>query len=220
MSTRQPYLFRLRYLFITGIVVVLLWVGVGLLDRLRTPSTRMASLAHAKQIYLALAEFAIDYDGTYPLAFDDSNSAYRQLFSERFNDERLFFEPENAWHDSLPAGSTGPDCKIGTAPDYSEALTQGENHWAYYNGLNNGSRGNLPLIMDGFTENVGIYSLDPHQIGGIVGDKGVTIVRADGSGMMSRPDADGKIRTRRDGHDVDFFSSEGGTDSDRLHNPL
>jgi hypothetical protein len=142
-------LWTFRLIFVGLLVVGLGWAGIAVLNRLREPSARNKSLAHAKQIHLALAEYAIDYDGQFPRAGDDSNSAYRQLFGSGFDDERLFYVPGSAWHDSLPEGAKVPNGEIGTAPDFNKALEEGENHWAYVNGLNNGSRGTLPLIVDG-----------------------------------------------------------------------
>ena len=61
MSARQPYLSRLGYLFITGIVVGLLWVGTGWQGKLRAPSNESHHLPMANRLtHLALAEFAVD----------------------------------------------------------------------------------------------------------------------------------------------------------------
>ena len=218
---KQQLILRLRFLLIGLLVVGLVWAGMGLLDRLRGSSSRLAAISQASQISLGLIEFAIDYDGLFPSAGDDSNSAYRQLFSEKFTDERLFYVPGSGWHDSLPANATGPDGEIGVPPDYLEALTQGENHWAYVNGLNNGSKGNLPIIVDGFTKTAGVYSLNPGEKGCVVHGDGVVIVRVDGSAKISAVSQDGKVYERRkNGQDVDVFSIEGGMDPESLRNPL
>ena len=217
-KTRIPP--RLRYGLVGLVIVGLTFIVISVLTPLRERSAFINAMAKAKQIRLALTEYAIDYDGLFPQAGADSNSAYRQLFNERFKDERVFYVPGSAWHNSLPAGAAnGPDGEIGLYPSYPRALTVGENHWAYVNGLNNGSKGDLPLVVDGFTETVGVYSHDPKAKGGVHGDR-VIIVRADASSMLARPAKNGRVFVDRDGEKIDVFSHEYGVDPADLRNPL
>jgi hypothetical protein len=199
---------KIRYVLIGIVILGLVYVCVSLLEPLRKRSAWSRALGNAKQIQLALTDYAIDNDGLFPIAAGDSNSAYRQLFSGQFTDEDLFYVPGSAWHSSLPSGTEGPDGNIGEAPDYFEALMQGENHWAYANGLNNSSNGDLPIVMDGLTKSDGTYSRDFTKKGGVHGEKPI-VIRIDGSGIMVDVSEDGTLKP-------DVFSE---TDPAILYNP-
>lgn len=210
----------IRLIFAGLVFVGLGWAGIAIVKRLQEPSKRIRAMANAKQIHLALSEYAIDYDGIFPIADEDSNSAYRQLFSESFSDERIFYVFGSAWHDSLPSGANGPDGKIGSPPEYFNALEKGENHWAYVEGANNGSKGNQPLVVDGFSETAGVFSLNPLEKGGALHDGNALVIRVDGSAMLRRVSKDGRVYLKRNGQKIDAFSLEAGIDPQNLKNPL
>ena len=168
---------------------------------------------------MALQEYAIDNDGRFPEG-QNANEAYRKLFDRKFQDERIFFIPGSAWHEPLPEGQERPDNDVGQPPGYVQGLERGENHWAYQSGLNNGSKGNLPVVMDGFTEEIGIYSDDPKKRGGVWEGEAAIVVRVDGSGKMEKVDGDGRVMEKKDGNGVSIFSKDYGSDPAQLLNPL
>ena len=198
------------------LIAVLISIAIPVYDvgRLHGHGVHVKALRHAKQVHLALAEFAIDEDGVFPTAEDNANSAYRQLFDRRFRDERIFYVSGCAWHDSLPEGQKKPDQKVGTAPDYAEGLQRGENHWAYVSGLNNGSPGNLPVIADGFSTKPGVYTDDPEKRGGVWEGDHAVVVRVDGSARLEDLSREHRVLEKTaSGGKVDIFSAEyfGGT---------
>jgi len=106
------------------------------------------SISNCKQIVLAMKIYASDHDGHYPdLTLpngDNSNEVFRVLFKEGwFSDEYIFCSPKSPFI---------PDNNIGTAPDFSEALKAGENHWAMTKGLNDASPARMPLVFENPSE--------------------------------------------------------------------
>ena len=211
----------IELLVVITIIAVLASVAVPVYSVIQARAARTKALAHSKQIHLAIAEFAIDEDGIFPTAENDSNQAFRQLFDRKFQDERIFFVPGCAYHKSLPAGQTKPDNDVGQAPNYEQGLERGENHFAYVTGLNNGSKGNLPLIADGFSEQPGVYSDVPQEKGGVWEGEAAIVVRVDGSGKMEKPDGgDLRVYEKKSGQKVDIFGQDYGTDPASVLNPL
>ena len=198
------------------IVTVLILLVPAFESELCDRSARTEALAHAKQIHIAVAEHAIDHDGLFPTAEYDSNEAFRQLFNRRFESEMPFYVPGCAWH-----GGRKPDNVIGDPPDYAKALEPGENHWAYVTGLNNGSKGNLPLIADGFTADPGTYCNDPEELGGVWEGEAAIVIRVDGSGKLEKPsESDGRLsESRKDGGSVDLFSEDYFRSAPEILNP-
>ena len=122
---------------------------------------------------------------------------------------------------TIPTGE-GQLEDIGNPPDYAHALERGENHWAYVSGLRNDSPANLPIIADGFSEQVGVYARSSQEKGGIwKGDKAI-VVYLDGSVKMELLDPESLrvMRTKPDGTRADVFSKEWGTDPTKVLNPL
>lgn len=176
-------------------------------------------LAHARQVHLALMEYAIDHDGKLPSSATHSNAAFRQLFDARFQDERIFFVPGSAWHKPLRAGLGRPDDDVGSPPNYLQGLSKGENHWAYQSGLNNESPGNLPFVMDGFSLRTGVYADDPEKCGGVWDGDYAIVLRLDGSVKVEELGKDLRVYEEKQGKPVDIFSSEHGSNPEKLLNP-
>ena len=81
---KHPQGFTLiELLVVITIIAVLASVAVPVYSVIQARAARTKALAHSKQIHLALAEFAIDEDGIFPTADNDSNSAFRQLFDRK-----------------------------------------------------------------------------------------------------------------------------------------
>ncbi|MEZ5330152.1 MAG: hypothetical protein R3F19_34330 [Verrucomicrobiales bacterium] len=201
------------------IVAVLAAVAVPVYSVIQERAVQTKALANAKQIHLALAQYAMDHDGAFPGGVNDANAAYRQLFASQMVDESMFYVPGSAYHKTLPAGQTRPDGDIGESPMFNKALERGENHWAYVSGLSNQSESNLPIIADGFSQTPGVYSDDPMEKGGVWVGEAAIIVRVDGSAKMEKPDAaDFRIYEKRSGQKTDIFSVNG-IDPAQILNP-
>lgn len=92
----------------------------------------------------ALKLWAYDHNGHFPdskLGKDaTANAAFRQLFKDGvFYEERRF---------GAVCSPFVPDGKIGTKPDFIQALEPGENHWMLISGLTNESPGYMPVIFE------------------------------------------------------------------------
>jgi len=70
--------------------------------------------------------YAAEHGGNYPDAAapsaTSSNEVFRQLFITEIIDNEMIF--------GCPHSPANPDGKIGSAPDFSDAVKAGENHWA------------------------------------------------------------------------------------------
>lgn len=157
--------------------------------------------------------YAQDHDGKLPEGVTNANEAFRQLFPEYIEDEKVFFVAKSAWHDAAP--NHRPDGEIGEAPGYAQCLQKGENHWAYVSGLSMQSPATTPVMADGFAEGPPwCYTDDPKKKGGVWKGKRAIVVYAGGAleqiklsarddfrVMVTKPDATQK---------VDLFTREGG----------
>ena len=114
----------------------------------------------------------------------------------------------------------GPDCNVGTAPEYAEALAPGECAWAYVSGLSTASRSVAPLIANAFTESIGVYSNSKSHRGGVFEGKKAVYVTVGGSAKMPDLSSDFRIKEERGGKKVDIFTEEGGTNPDNVKNPF
>ncbi|MCB1098105.1 MAG: hypothetical protein KDN22_21215 [Verrucomicrobiae bacterium] len=177
------------------------------------------AVAHAREVHLRLQEFGIDNDGEFPSGGENSNAAFRQLFDRKFQGERQFFVHGSAWHNTLPSGRLMPDGVVGDPPNYDRALERGENHWAYVSQLNSDSKGNLPIVMDGFSDVPGVYSDNSEERGGVWEGVRAVVVRVDGSSKLAAYGDDLRVYEKVDGMEVDIFSKEYGTESANLLNP-
>jgi hypothetical protein len=101
-------------------------------------------ISNCRQITNALRIYSSDHDGKYPDAFlsnpQSSNEVFRSLLKEGvIEDEMIFGSFVSPYR---------PDGKIGTQPDYTEALEAGENHWAMTAGLGETAPGEIPLVYE------------------------------------------------------------------------
>jgi hypothetical protein len=166
--------------------------------------------------------YAGDHEGVFPTTNSTSNEAYRKLIPDYIANEKPFWVPGSAWHNQSP--NKRPDDDIGSPPDYAQALERGENHWAYVTGL---TRADLPLIADGFSETIGVYSKDPSKKGGVWKGKKAIVVYVDGSVRWEPVDSKSLrvIKKKPEGRtigfpfDADIFSEGWGTKPENVRNP-
>ena len=143
-SGGQPTGHLKAYLAVSFVVLVL----AALCLPLFTSTAKIARMTHcainARYVCIALKAYAADHRGQYPdaamTAPQNSNEVFRELFKGGYvMDERIF---------TCPASPFTNDEVIGEAPEYAEALTAGENHWAMTKGLSDSSSGNVPLLFE------------------------------------------------------------------------
>ncbi len=221
--------FTLIELLVVVAIIALLAVGVfPLYSKIMLEMKAKAASKSAYQIHQALFAYASSHDQLFPNTtpdggeFNEANTAYRQLFvSGLIDDEKLFFVQGSAWHGKLAK----PDGDIGALADnFSQALMAGENHWGYVRGLSSDSSDStLPIVMDGGMDGTpGRYSPDVKQRGGTWKGRFAITVRIGGNAKVNdiSTSADGTVKDKRGGLDVDIFSAAYGTNTADLLNPL
>ncbi len=170
-------------------------------------------------IHTMLKAWADDHNGDFPVAFQSSNEAFRELFKAKLmDDEKAFVIPNDPWHKISPYGK-GPDNEIGTAPDFAQALTRGECAWAYVSGLNQKSIPALPILANAFSESVGVYSTDKTKKGGVFKGQRAAWVNVSGSAKVSDLSPDYKVMEKKRASTVDVFGKDWGTNPDNVKNP-
>ncbi|MFN0129475.1 MAG: type II secretion system protein [Verrucomicrobiales bacterium] len=208
-------------LVVISIIALLASVALPVMNSARLNASVTASSLQAGGIHKALMLYASDYDGAFPVAENSSNDAFRKMFPDQLQEEKPFYVPNSAWHQSAKGGK--PDDDIGTKPDYAQCLERGENHWAYLSGLNQTSTSNLPLLADGFTESKGQYTDVPNKKGGVWKGSKAIIVYVSGSAKAEPLKAQDNFKpmATRGGQKVELFSSAYSEEIDQnnLFNP-
>ena len=108
----------------------------------RSPQTR--AISNCRQIITTLRIYSSDATGIYPdhdvPQARSSNEVFHLLFVTGVADNEQIF--------GSPVSPFQPDGNIGKGPDYLEALTPGENHWAMTKGLDDSAAGSYPLVYE------------------------------------------------------------------------
>jgi len=214
---------RKELLAVLVLAFILLWgiyqsvFDTGVRHVVRVSST--AKTGHA--IQTMLSAWAQDNNGAFPTAREYSNEAFRELFKARLVDsEKLWAIQGDPWHKASPAGDgQGPDNEIGSAPDFAQALMPGECAWAYVSGLHMKSDPELPLLANGFSESIGVYTADKARKGGIFGGKECAWVTVAGSGKVGELSPDFKLQEIKNGQKTDVFGEAWGTKPGNIKNP-
>jgi hypothetical protein len=122
-------------------VVLGLTLSAALGDAAPLMAHKSKAIRNCRMILVGLRLYASDHDGNYSDKggnVSSSNQAFRRLFSDSI------LETEEAF--VCPDSIFAPDGNVGSAPDFSEALKPGENHWAMTAGLTDVDLGNIPLV--------------------------------------------------------------------------
>ena len=179
-------------LVVITIIGILAGIALPVFQKVQINAEQTKVLANAKQIGLGLKLYATDFDGAFPQfgtfnattgSFDagtivDSNKAFKQLVPQYVPSEKLFTVKKSAWT------AASPDENVGTTQDHIERLKVGENHFSYVTNLNDTSNPSFPLLADGFSTSVGVYSPTQTAKGGVWEGKKAIIIRVDQSGKV------------------------------------
>lgn len=158
MKTRLKKGFTLiELLVVITIIAILASLAVPTFGRIQERGNITKGISNARQVITALRIYAADNNGNYPDnnlsgggGVSSSNDAFRELFKEQILDAEQVF--------GCPVSSMGnPDGNTGSAPEYTQALEQNENHWAMTGGLSDSAPGSIPLVY----ENAVSYGTDP-----------------------------------------------------------
>ena len=211
-----------------GIIVSLISLlpfGISLAQK---RDKQIKDLSNARQIALALKNFATDHDGEFPnkepgadyTGADDltsgnkSNDAFWWLFPVYLTSEDIFTVRGSAWSPSPP------DNKLDSpgSTERLETLRQGECAYLYVTGLNDNSNPEFPLVADaGTAEDTTAYTNARNEKGGIWHGKRAIILFVDGSGSIMAIDGRtdvGAAFVNRPGHAYNIFDTSASPSDD------
>ena len=120
------------------------WIGYGPSEN----GSLARTVNNCRQITTVLRIYSSDYGGAYPDSlgtyFNTSNEVFRECFKADAVDNEMIF--------GCPMSPFQPDGKIGSKPDFAEALKPGENHWAFTKGTADTQSGEIPLAYENVAE--------------------------------------------------------------------
>jgi prepilin-type N-terminal cleavage/methylation domain-containing protein len=231
MTKKNLHAFTLiELLIVITIIAVLASIALPAYTGVKERGDQTKDLSNAKQIALAMRQFASDNNGAYPSkppAADysagtgtaaNSNDAFWWLFPSYLQTEQIFAIAGSAYTPGTP------DNKLDAAgaATRTDTLKKGENTYSYVAGLTDTSNPTFPLIADGFKPAApGTYDASKAQPGGVWAAKKAIVVFCDSSGQIMRVDPTTKTvqRTNSSGAKVNMFV--GATDwFDATANPV
>ena len=207
----------IELLIVITIIAVLASIALPAFTGVKERGDQTKDLSNAKQIALALRQFAIDNNGSYPAkapAGDysaapatqpgTSNDAFWWLFPNYLQSEQIFATAGSAF---TPGN---PDNKLdaANATTRTDTLKQGENSFAYISGLTDTANPTFPLLADGFATGApGTYVTNKSLPGGVWAAKKAIVVFCDASGQIVKVDQTTKTvqRTDSSGAKVNMF---------------
>jgi prepilin-type N-terminal cleavage/methylation domain-containing protein len=185
----------IELLIVITIIAVLASIALPAFTGVKERGDQTKDLSNAKQVALALRQFAIDNNGTYPskapaadyatataLSSDGkSNDAFWWLFPDYLQSEQIFAISGSAYTPGNPDNRLDAD----DAATRVETLKAGENSYAYICGLTDTSNPTFPLLADGFANGTpGKYAKDKSKTGGVWSGKKAIVVFCDASGQV------------------------------------
>ncbi len=194
----------IELLVVITIIAILASFALPAYTAVQERAQQTKDLSNAKQIALALKQFAVDNNGSFPAkaaaaatAPADSNSAFFWLFPNYLQSEDIFVVSGSKWT------PPNPDNKIdAAAAAQTDTLKAGENSYAYVLNLTDTANPAFPLITDGFTDPVAsppVYDTSKTNKGGVWAAKKAIVAFCDGSGQILKCDLTKKYPTRLNG---------------------
>jgi len=223
----------IELLVVIAIIAVLASIALPAYNGVKERADQTKDLSNAKQIALALRQFAIDNNGNYPSkapATDYStgtalttggfsNDAFWWLFPNYLQSEVIFAVSGSAYTPSVPDNRLDPT----NAGTRTNTLAAGENTYAYVSGLTDTSNPTFPLVADGFANGSVAYTNNKAKTGGVWSGKKAVVVLCDASGaLMPLNTTDYQVkRTDSTGAKVNMFTgTTDGTWIDSTANPV
>jgi prepilin-type N-terminal cleavage/methylation domain-containing protein len=226
----------IELLIVITIIAVLASIALPAYNGVKERGDQTKDLSNAKQVALALRQFAIDNNGAYPAKMPGtdysaapstqpttSNDAFWWLFPNYLQSEQIFAISGSAYTPGSPDNKLDP----ATAGTRTDTLKKGENSFAYVSGLTDTSNPTFPLIADGFATGTTpanpAYTANKALGGGVWSGKKAVVVLCDASGQLMKVDATSHQVQRTDstGAKVNMFTGTGdGTWIDSTANPV
>ena len=172
-------------LVVITIIGILAGIALPVYNGVTERANQTKALAQAKQIGLALKLYSGDNDGTFPTKvrnadgsvgdadISNANEAFRQLFPNYINQEKIFYVGKSKFTPKQPDENTAT----------GQVLKAGENHFAYVTNLTDTSNPAFPLVADGFAAvgNDPAWTAVEDAKGGVWKGKKAIVLRVDQS---------------------------------------
>lgn len=222
----------IELLVVIAIIAILASIALPAFIGVQERAKQTKDLSNAKQVVLALRQFAVDNNGEfpnrkygtgtptsdYPTATilntgNNSNDALRWLLPTYLRTEQIFLVPGSVWSpnaDEVLDGTFGTATTPGT-------LSTGENGYAYMTGLTDTSESTEPLVADAWIgpANAGItYSTNKTAQGGVWGGTKAVVAFVDGSGQVMKVNDVTNVAVLRPGHSYNIFDNTASTAQD------
>jgi prepilin-type N-terminal cleavage/methylation domain-containing protein len=233
MKTKTSSAFTLiELLIVIAIIAILASFALPAFLGVQERAKQTKDLSNAKQIVLALRQFALDQNGEFPNkpygsgvatpgdyassitilnGGNTSNDALRWLLPLYVRSEQIFQVPGSVWNSR--GGDEILDAAYGTVADPG-TLAGGENGYAYMTALQDTADSTMPLIADGTTAGSLNYSTDKTVAGGAWGGQKAIVACVDGSGFVMRVNDTTNIAVLRPGHAYNIFDNASSTAQD------
>lgn len=157
-------------LVVIAIIVALAALATPQIFKALKRAALAEAISNARQVKIALDNFASDYNGVFPsddtaedvaeglAGGQSSNDFLRQLHMAGIADSEVIFWVKN----SPVANKRPPDNKVkeGKRPQKSEILKPGDCHWAYVVDHDNTDSGTLPILLDPYTPGTSDFDED------------------------------------------------------------
>lgn len=212
MKAKSKKGFTLIELLVVITIIAMLAAGAYAGFGAIMPGVRAKQAAsQATNIHKWLVGYALENGGGFPEG-ENANAAYRELFKKSLGaDEKQFAIPNDPYHKGTP--KNGPDGDIGREPEYTQALEQGENAFAYVSGLSNSDEGRLPIIANGFVPgSAGVWTKEKRSKGGVFeGKKAVVCLVSGSSQAHDLNNGVYEVKGKYNGAEVNVFSTDYGT---------
>ena len=219
-TNAKPRGFTLIELLVVVTIIAMLAGGayLGYSALLPKFKSRQAS-TQARAIHGWLISYANDHGQNFPSG-ENANMAYRELFKISVGaDEKQFGISGDVIHKGTPKGE--PDGDTGTDPDYVQALEQGENAFAYVDGLSSSDSSRLPLIANGFGPTPGVWAKEKNAKGGVFQGKYGVVCRVGGSAAAHElKEGEFMVKEKSGGQEVNIFNTGFEGMSFNVLNPL
>ncbi len=189
----------IELLVVIAIIAILASIALPAFSSVQERAKQTKDLSNGKQIALALKQFALDNNGSFPqfapntsygaavtagTLAANSNEALWWLFPTYLTAEDIFCVGGSKWSNAQPDNSidvAGAGARVLT-------LAPGENAYLYVLGLNDTSNPQFPLIADAVIGAVAAapyqYTVDQNTAGGVWKGRRAIVIFTDGSGKV------------------------------------
>lgn len=211
----------IELLVVVAIIAILASFALPAYTSVQERAQQTKDLSNAKQIVLALKQFASDNNGSFPskvpgtdyntaaalTSTSVSNDAFWWLFPNYLQSEDIFVVSGSKW----TPGTSDNKIDLAGSAGRTDTLKAGENNYAYVNGLTDTANAAFPLVADGFSATIPNYDTSKAQKGGVWAATKAVVAFCDGSGQIMKVDPTTKT-VHRPGHTTSIFAPGSSSD--------